>query len=193
VLASHGYGIFIMDDITALQQLSNQAPTEPTLFTPRDAVMWKTDYRLGARLPGMKGWSGENAPRGTAIAYYLPSAPSGEVMVTITNTASGEAVRTCVGPAMQGMNRFQWDFRGDGGGGGGARGGGRGGRGAGEQPDAPPEGPSPCVPEEGGGRGGRGGGGGGNIGPGTYQVSLSIGGQTIGTQTFRVLEDVWMK
>jgi photosystem II stability/assembly factor-like uncharacterized protein len=196
VVASHGYGIFIMDDITALQQLSSPAPTEPTLFTPRDAVMWKTDYRLGARLPGMKGWEGDNAPRGTAIAYYLPSAPSGEVLVTITNTASGEAVRRCVGPAMQGMNRFQWDFRGDGGGGGGG-GGGRGGRGAGAQPETPPPGPSPpspCVPEEGGGgRGGRGGGGGGAIGPGTYQVSLSVGGQTIGTETFRVLEDIWMK
>ena len=186
VLASHGYGIFIMDDITALQQLASPAPAEPTLFKPRDAVMWKTDYRLGARLPGMKGWAGENAPRGTAIAYYLPTAPTGQVMVTITDTGSGEAVRTCVGPSLQGMNRFQWQFRADGGGGGG---GGRGGRGAGGQAEEP-AGPSMCG---GGGGGGRGGGGGGNIGPGTYQVSLSIGGQTIGTQTFRVLEDVWMK
>jgi photosystem II stability/assembly factor-like uncharacterized protein len=199
VLASHGRGIFIMDDITALQQLAGSTPAEPTLLAPRDAVMWKNDVRLGARLPGTKGWAGENAPRGTAIAYYLPGAPAGEVLVTITNTATGEAVRTCVGPAETGLNRFQWTLTGDptpdaGGGGRGGRGGGRGGQGA--APAPAPAGPTPCVASGGGqGRGGRGGGGGGGGGitPGTYQVKLTIGGREVGASSFRVLEDVWMK
>ena len=33
--------------------------------------------------------------------------------VTITNTATGEAVRTCRGTGDQGMNRFQWALTGD--------------------------------------------------------------------------------
>lgn len=45
----------------------------------------------------------------------------------------------------------------------------------------------------GGGRGGGGfGGGGGGIGPGVYKVSLSIAGKEIGTQTFSIIEDIWL-
>jgi hypothetical protein len=50
---------------------------------------------------------------GTAIAYYLKSAPAGDVLVTISNTATGNAVRTCVGTKNRGMNRFQWALTGD--------------------------------------------------------------------------------
>jgi len=189
VLANHGRGIYIMDDITALQQLGS-AGAGPTLFKPRDAVQWKTDFWQGARLPGMKGWAGENAPDGTAISYHLPSAASGQVLVTITNLGTGEAVRTCVGTGLQGMNRFQWRLNGDPAPGGGARGGG----GQAAQAAPEPTGPTPCGGTGGGrGRGGFGGGGGANIGPGTYQVTLSIGGNEVGRQTFNVLEDIWMK
>ncbi len=68
---------------------------ESTLFKPRDAVLWKADRRNQTAVPGDKWWEGEPAPRGTAISYFLKSAASGEVRVTITNTATGEVVRTC--------------------------------------------------------------------------------------------------
>jgi hypothetical protein len=185
ILASHGRGIYVMDDITSLQQMA--APTsDGKLFKPRDAVDWKTDYRLGARLPGMKGFAGENAPRGTAIAYTLPAAaPAGQVLVTITNLASGAAVKTCVGTGRAGLNRFQWEMRGD------AAPGGRGGG-----TEAAPAGPTPCSADDGGGgRGGRGGGGGGGggINPGIYQVKVTVAGREIGAETFSILEDIWMK
>ena len=48
----------------------------------------------------------------------------------------------------------------------------------------------------GGGRGGGGGGGGrgggGGIGPGVYKVTLTVNGKDVGSQTFRILEDVWL-
>jgi hypothetical protein len=195
VLAHHGRGIWIMDDITALQALTPEMmKATATLFKPRDAVMWKPDRMNQTEVPGGKWWEGTVAPRGTAIAYYLPSAVTGDVRVTITNTATNQAVRTCVGTKDAGMNRFQWALTGDGGGGGGGGRGGRGGQQA-EQPPAP-QGPSPCADGGGGGGGrgggGRGGGGGGGIGPGVYRVSLSIAGQEVGSQTFNILEDIWL-
>jgi hypothetical protein len=106
-----------------------------------------------------------------------------------------------------------------GGGAGGGRGG-RGGGGGGAAPAAPaaPTGPpppdpktTPCDPQAlaqavqiftggtgggrgggGGGGGGFGGGGGGGVGPGVYKVTLSVNGKEVGSQTFRVLEDVWL-
>lgn len=195
VLATHGYSIWIMDDITALQQLANEAPTAPKLFAPREAVQWKTDRRNMTEVPGQKHWVGENAPRGTAISWYLPQATTEQVLVTITNTATGTDVRTCVGTGDAGMNRFQWTLTGNpaaGGAAGGRQGGGQ----AAQAPAAPaaPAGPGPCAaPAGGGGRGGGGfGGGGGGIGPGVYRVTLSIGGKAIGSETFNIIEDIWL-
>lgn len=193
VLATHGYSIWIMDDVSALQQLANETPTAPKLFKPREAVAWKTDRMNQTEVPGAKHWVGENAPRGTAISYYLPQATTEPVIVTITNTATGADVRTCAGTATAGMNRFQWTLAGNAGAGGGfGGGGGRGGQQA--QAPAAPAGPQPCVtPAAGGGRGGGGGfGGGGGIAPGVYKVTLTIGGKVIGSESFNVLEDIWL-
>ncbi len=200
VLATHGRSIWIMDDISALQQIALAAPTAPTVYKPRDAVLWKTDRRNMTEVPGSKYWTGDNMPRGTAIAYYLPSAAS-DVLVKITNTATGTDVRTCTSTGNVGLNRFQWALTGNPQAGGG--GGGRGGRGG--QPDpaaaapAAPAGPQPCVPAPGagggrvgGGVGGFGGGGGGGIGVGVYKVTVSVAGKDVGSQTFSVLEDIWM-
>ena len=203
ILATHARGIWIMDDISALQATTGQFATDSTLFKPRDAVLWKADRKNTTSIPGDKWWEGEPAPRGTAIAYYLKSAAN-DVRVTITNTATGEAVRTCRATGEQGMNRFQWTLVNDaaaaGGGGFGRGGGGGGGRGAAAAPEPPPAqtGPTPCSSGDGGGRGFGGGGGGGRGGfgggmaPGVYRVNLMVNGQPAGTQTFSVLEDMWL-
>jgi hypothetical protein len=203
IVATHSRSIWIMDDISALQQLTPEILNEEaTLFRPRDAVAWRNDPRFSTAAPGLKHWRGESAPAGTAISYYLSRNVPGEARVVITNTATGQPVRTCIGGNTAGLHRFQWTLSGDPGGGGrggGRGGGGRGGRGGGggappdAQPAAPPA-PSSCIAGAGGrgGRGGGGGGGGGGIGIGTYRVTLTIGGREAGTQTFRILEDEWM-
>jgi hypothetical protein len=198
ILATHARGIWIMDDITPLQAMTDQMSGESVLFKPRDAVIWKQDRKNNTSVPGDKWWEGDVAPRGTAISYFLKAAPSGEVRITITNTATGAAVRTCrETSARQGMNRYQWTLTGDGAAGGGGRGGG--GRGGAPEPPPPaPGGIEECTPADtgGGGRrgggGGRGGFGGGGIAPGVYRVNLTINGQPAGTQTFSVLEDLWL-
>ena len=206
VLATHGRSIWILDDVSALQQMTPQmlqAQGDATLFTPRDAVSWRGNQRNGGvAAPGRRSWAGQSAPAGTAIAYYLKSAPAGDVRITITNTATGQAIRTCAGTKDVGMNRFQWTFATDGGGGGGGGGrggggrGGGGGAGAGDPAQPPPApGSQPCSGGDGGGggRGGRGGGGlAGGMAPGVYRVTLAIGGRDVDSKTFRVLEDVWV-
>jgi hypothetical protein len=203
ILATHARGIWIMDDISALQNLTpEQMNQDAVLFKPRDAVQWRPDRKNQTEVPGDKWWEGQSAPQGTAIAYYLRNAAS-DVRVTITNTATGQAVRSCIGTGDQGMNRFQWAMSGDAGGGGGFGGGGGGGRGGrGGQAEAPaaPAGPTPCAPAGGGGGrgfgggggGGRGGGGGGGIGPGIYRVAVTAGGKELAAQTFAILEDTWL-
>ena len=64
VLSTHSRSVWIMDDITALENLTEeQLAKEAALLPTRDAVAWKQDRRLGTEIPGDKWWQGENAPR----------------------------------------------------------------------------------------------------------------------------------
>ncbi|MEX2271642.1 MAG: hypothetical protein WD690_09235 [Vicinamibacterales bacterium] len=168
VLASHGRSIWILDDITPLQQLTAETlEKDAVLLTPRDAVLWKTDRLNNTEVPGSKHWEGEVAPRGTAIAFYLKQdAP--DVKLTIADTVTGRPFRNITMKGEKGLNRVQWNLAGD------------------------PPAQEPGA-QQGGGRGGRGGGGGPQARVGVYRVTLSVGGKDAGSQTLRVLEDEWLK
>jgi photosystem II stability/assembly factor-like uncharacterized protein len=181
IVGTHGRGIYILDDVTPLQQLSNKVTdADVHLFDVRPGVIWLNDIRLSRSTGGSKLFRGANPPPGTAISYYLKSAPQGDVKITVTDY-SGKVVRNITGTKEVGVNRMQWNLRGDQPprpanfprfGGGGQGGGGQGGGGQG-----------------GGGQGGGGGGGFGgffNQGPaldaGTYTVKLSVGGKEYTTK-----------
>jgi photosystem II stability/assembly factor-like uncharacterized protein len=162
VLATHGRSIWIMDDITALQQLTPEVlAQDATLFAPREAVLWKNDRRLARSVTGHKNFEGESAPDGAAIAYYLKDGTGGDVAITITELATGRVFRTLSGPGEAGLNRIQWNLRGD-----------------------PP-------PREEGGFGGGGQQQGPMADAGLYRISLSVGGREH-IQTLAVVDDLWM-
>jgi hypothetical protein len=183
VLSTHGRSVWVMDDVSALQQLTPEAiASEVTLFEVRNAVAWKPDIRLRRSVTGAKNFQGENAPAGTTISYWLASAPTGDVKITITEVATGQVFRTIDGPKNQGMNRVQWNLCSDPRQGQQTQGGGFGGGG------------NPCV------EAGQGGGGGAQQGPpragrlaapGAYAVTLTVGGKSY-SRPVSVLEDVWM-
>jgi hypothetical protein len=193
VLSTHGRSIWILDDITPLQQMAMVAPTaDVVLFEPRSAVRWKEDIRMRRNVTGAKNYRGQSAPEGTAISYYLKSAPSGDVKITIRALGSNEVWRAIDGTATAGMNRVQWNLCSDprppqpgqafggGGGGGGVC-----------QPQAAVV--NPVDPEAGGGQGQ---GGGQRVGrqapPGAYVVTLTVNGRDY-TRSVTVLDDVWMQ
>ena len=53
---------------------------------------------------------GQNPPYGASINYYLKSAPSGNVTVTISD-AKGQVVRSLTAPRTPGLNRVYWNLR----------------------------------------------------------------------------------
>lgn len=185
IVATHGRGLYIMDDITALQQLetAGQGAEYAVLFDLRPAVrwnMWSKDGNLGQRK-----WAGENPPNGAIISYFLKSQPPGEVNIEIAD-ASGRVVRRFNRVMDEaGVSRVSWDGRyeaavvGFGG-----RGGGGGGPAAGQAQDtslaalrARRRAATTADAGPGGGGGFFGGGFGVAALPGTYQVSLIVGGK----------------
>ena len=190
IVATHGRSIMIADDITPLQQWPNVGSADVYLFAPRPAVQYVTDLTNNPHIGGQKTFVGQNAPRGTAINYYLKGAAT-DVKVSVVD-AQGRTLCTSEGPKEPGLHRVQWGLVAPmlGGGGGGGFGGGGGGGGGGGQGGPPDTG---CSGGGGGRGGGGGGGGGGNaIVPGMYEVKLTVNGQTY-AKPVEVLEDKWFK
>ncbi len=109
VVGTYGRGFWILDDITPLQQLTEEVRGSAAhLFVPRDA------YRFHGRTSPMSmpndPSDGDNPPNGAAINYWLGSAPAGEVTVRIED-GEGNTIRTLEGTADVGINRIWWNFR----------------------------------------------------------------------------------
>jgi photosystem II stability/assembly factor-like uncharacterized protein len=208
ILATHGRSIWIMDDITALQQLSDDLmKTEEQVLDIRPATAWTNDIQRAILVEGAKHFRGQNPPRGAAISYWLKSAPSADVRITISDI-TGREIRSLEGTRDAGLNRVQWDLTLAGAGRGG-RGAGRGGAGApATAPEAQPAagaaatapaGQAPAgqqaaqaaQPQRGAGGGGGGGGGGfaPAVAPGSYLVKVMAGDRLIGQKTLVVETD----
>jgi photosystem II stability/assembly factor-like uncharacterized protein len=215
ILATHGRSIWIMDNISALEEINNATLTsELKLFHTRPAIEYKMANYRG--FTGTSLFLAPNAPNGLILDYFAKAA--GPVRITV-NDKDGKPVRTLNARAEAGVvNRTTWDLRYDapvppaaGGGRGAGGGGGRGGRGGGGAAAAAPaaeggEASGELANEFGaaggaaGAAGGAGGGGGGGgrfgfgagrgsmVDPGEYKVSISANGKTE-TGTVMVEED----
>ena len=109
LVATHGRGLFILDDATPLQQLGFALSSEAMLFDVRPAMhwsMWNRDANLG-----QKRWAGQNPPAGALITYYLKVQPKGDVNVTITGSDGKVVRRLRRVPDEPGVNRVAWDLR----------------------------------------------------------------------------------
>jgi photosystem II stability/assembly factor-like uncharacterized protein len=177
IVATHGRGFWILDNITPLRQIDAAAKADAYLFKPADAINMPAPSEQGTPLPKDEP-SAENPPFGAMIDYYLADAASGPVTLEILD-GSGQVVRryssedkpetrdpntlnipTIWAPAPEslsaasGMHRWVWDLR----------------------------------PAAGGGRGGGGRGGGGLARPGSYTVRLTANGKAL-TQPLTVRPD----
>jgi photosystem II stability/assembly factor-like uncharacterized protein len=189
IVATHGRGFWVLDDISALRQASaDVVSSDAFLFKPAEAVLIPPNTDNGT--PTQKDEpEADNPPNGAVLDYYLKNAAAGPVTIEILNpggtvirhySSSDPAAVVDVNTlavnlawsrlpeplsAAAGMHRWLWDFR----------------------PDPPAGGRGR------GGRGAGGGGGGGRGGPppvatGAYSVRLTANGKTL-TQPLIVKPD----
>ena len=162
LLATHGRGIWILDDMTPLQHYAEARAADAYLFAPRDAVEQHPAGDRQRDFEGDRHFLGEN-PRPGAVSYYLKSAAK-DVTLTLKD-AEGDVVRE-LGPAdtrganAAGINTVYWDLR---------------------------VAPLPGQQEEGGFFGA--GTNGPFVLPGTYQVALTVDGKAAGARPLTVHGD----
>ncbi|MEK6334091.1 MAG: hypothetical protein AABM67_04020 [Acidobacteriota bacterium] len=183
IVATHGRGFWVLDNITALRQLNREvAGPSAYLFQPADAFNLPQSSDNGTPMPRDEPLA-ENPPYGAMIDYYLKANVTGPLTLEILDP-SGEVVRRYssedktppvnpdtlsipafwVRPSVPlstagGMHRWIWDLR-------------------------------PTPPARTGGAGGGGGFGRGaaNVLPGAYTVRLTAEGKTY-TQPLQVRMD----
>ncbi|HJP59925.1 MAG TPA: hypothetical protein VJ865_07990, partial [Gemmatimonadaceae bacterium] len=93
VVATHGRGFWILDDISALRQL-NEAVTrdDAYLFKPADAINYVEGTDNGTPLQKDEPQA-ENPPNGAVIDYYLKRAATTPVTIEVLDD-SGKIIRT---------------------------------------------------------------------------------------------------
>jgi hypothetical protein len=168
ILATHGRSLWIMDDITPLEEMSDSITSADLhLFDTRPGIEWRLFNHKG--FTGAKEFVAANPPYGVILDYYLKTKIEGHdpVKITIVDQA-GNHVREIKAPGEAGINRIAWDLRYD-------------------APAPPPPPPPGVEPGQGGGFG-FGGGRGPTVDPGAYTVSVEAGGKTV-SKTVTVEED----
>ncbi len=109
ILGTHGRSIWILDDITPLEQLTAEvSQSSAHLFDIQDATQVRLFYHKGNT--GHKIFIAPNPPYGATISYYLTQKAKKSPVLVITNTR-GQKVKEIKGPKSAGISRVNWDLR----------------------------------------------------------------------------------
>ena len=109
VAGTHGRSIWIVDDLTPLQQLTPEVISKDVhLFENRTATRWQS-VSLGRKQTFFK-FRGENPQSGAFIHFYLKSKPEGKVTMEIRDMAGERRTNVRVSPR-PGLNKVRWDMR----------------------------------------------------------------------------------
>lgn len=167
VIGTHGRAIWIVDDIRPLRALAADASIRdralhafPAPPAQQHVVALQGDLgiHMGYRVVGHAMFFGESRPYGALLSYWVGPDAGGSTAQIQLRAADGRVVRELEGSADSGVNRVVWDLRE----------------------------PAPTPPAGGGGRGAQAQGP--EVPPGTYQVSIRVGGEE-STTTVQVLPD----
>ena len=109
IAGTHGRGIWILDDITPLQEATEEVlEANAHLFKSRHATRWLKHHFLQS--VGDFMFRGQNPPDDLVISYYLKSTPRTIVQLEISEK-SGYLKRTVGVPSEPGINRYLWDMK----------------------------------------------------------------------------------
>ncbi len=110
VLGTHGRGIWILDNIACLQELTPEVLASPAhLFSVETAEMIRLASEKGHA--GDMIFRGENPPQGAVIDYYLNSGlMEDDIRLTILDDTS-RTVAELNPKRSRGINRVAWDLR----------------------------------------------------------------------------------
>jgi photosystem II stability/assembly factor-like uncharacterized protein len=110
ILATHGRGILIIDDITPLRQLNSKI-LESTAYVMESRPSPITTPVGAQEFPGDGEFIGSNPPEAATITYYLKDRHViGDMKIEVYNS-EGKLMTTLPAGKRKGINRVQWFLR----------------------------------------------------------------------------------
>ena len=113
IAATHGRGLWILDDISALRRTAGGLPADDLAVfdAARPGTRWLRIAR-GGYGRGDLYFKGENPPEGALVNYYLKAKPEAGATLEISDPAN-PALKTTflLDGAEAGVNRVAWDLR----------------------------------------------------------------------------------
>jgi hypothetical protein len=117
VIGTHGRGIYIIDDITPLERLTEATAAGTYLFPVKTVTEYNPNSSVpggvrGAGYLGDREFAAPNPAFGAAITYFIrDSLPKGGEVTLVIYDANGNRVRDLTASAKRGMHRVVWDLR----------------------------------------------------------------------------------
>jgi photosystem II stability/assembly factor-like uncharacterized protein len=109
VLATHGRGIWIIDDLTPLRALTPAVLRQEAAFLPTRPQQERISGR-GGWVEGDASWEGANPPNGVVITYYQKARHLfGKLKLEVLD-AEGKVVDTLPAGKRRGINRVVWQM-----------------------------------------------------------------------------------
>lgn len=113
LVAAHGRGVWVLDDLTVLQQYTPSIASAVTLFAPRDALRWSRFAPINTFPGGLPSseFFGPNAGYSALLTYSLPKEDK-KASIDILD-AGARVVRHLdekAVPHKAGINRTAWDL-----------------------------------------------------------------------------------
>ncbi|MEP6510370.1 MAG: hypothetical protein ABJB02_02180 [Dokdonella sp.] len=110
VLATHGRGIWIIDDLTPLRALDSKILSSEAVFLPTRPIQQRINA-FGGWSEGDASFNGPNPAGGADIAYYQKSRHLfGKLKIEVLD-AKGELVDTLPSSVRRGINHVRWSMR----------------------------------------------------------------------------------
>lgn len=111
ILATHGRGIIIHDDLTPFRALNEAVLSKPVAFLPgRKLVVDPSPF--GGGFPSAGGFVGENPDKGALVWYHLKDrVQSGDVTLEFLD-GQGKVIQSLPGTKRKGINMISWNMRG---------------------------------------------------------------------------------
>ncbi len=107
VLATHGRGIWIVDDITPLRQLTPQFASQEAAFVSARPAQQRIEAN-GGWVNGAAAFVGDNPARGAVITYYQRTRHLfGKLRIEVLDS-SGELIDELPASTRRGLNRVVW-------------------------------------------------------------------------------------
>ncbi|MBO3700533.1 hypothetical protein [Roseivirga sp. E12] len=109
VLATHGRGVWILDNLNAIQELANVINQEAALFSIPEAEM--ISYNIGGAHTGDMYYRGENPRYGASMDIYLKDTVSRKDISLTIHDLDGNLIQELRPSGKKGIQRVYWNFQ----------------------------------------------------------------------------------